>query len=272
VLLGPRQAGKTTLALAEMARCKDAIYLDLELPSAQRQLGDPEAFLLEQLNRRVILDEVQRMPELFALLRGVIDIRRRGGETAGQFLLPGSATGVLLQQASESLAGRVVQLELTQQHQIGEFNESPLLMLTVSIQNTPHPTTTNFFIHRIGSKVGSIWPCNRTAVEVGFRKECGFSQCLEYARVRPIYQNGNINVAASSIVKGDRQSPFRKHAECSQTPWSGGNYSSGLMGFGNCFARHNFQSSINSSLCSLAHSRTMTRARRGNLPSITASV
>jgi predicted AAA+ superfamily ATPase len=124
VLLGPRQAGKTTLALVEMARCKDAIYLDLELPSAQRQLEDPEAFLLEQRNRLVILDEVQRMPELFALLRGVIDIRRRGGETAGQFLLLGSATGVLLQQASESLAGRVAQLELTQQHQIGEVNES----------------------------------------------------------------------------------------------------------------------------------------------------
>lgn len=113
VLLGPRQAGKTTLALAEMARRGDAIYLDLELPSAQRQLDDPEAFLLAQRNRLVILDEVQRMPELFAVLRGVIDIRRRDGEAAGQFLLLGSASGVLLQQASESLAGRVAQLELT---------------------------------------------------------------------------------------------------------------------------------------------------------------
>lgn len=113
VLLGPRQAGKTTLALAEMARRADAIYLDLELPSAQRQLDDPEAFLLAQRNRLVILDEVQRLPELFTVLRGVIDIRRRDGETAGQFLLLGSASGVLLQQASESLAGRVAQLELT---------------------------------------------------------------------------------------------------------------------------------------------------------------
>ena len=113
VLLGPRQAGKTTLALAEMSSRRDAIYLDLELPSAQRQLDDPEAFLLAQRNRLVILDEVQRMPELFAVLRGVIDIRRRDGEAAGQFLLLGSATGVLLQQASENLAGRVAQLELT---------------------------------------------------------------------------------------------------------------------------------------------------------------
>lgn|SRR5487761_2003874 len=113
VLLGPRQAGKTTLALAEMSRRKDAIYLDLELPSAQRQLDDPEAFLLAQHNRLVILDEVQRLPELFAILRGVIDIRRRGGGTAGQYLLLGSASGALLHQASESLAGRVAQLELT---------------------------------------------------------------------------------------------------------------------------------------------------------------
>lgn len=113
VLLGPRQAGKTTLALAEAERRCDALYLDLELPSAQRQLDDPEAFLLGQRNRLVILDEVQRLPELFAILRGVIDQRRRAGEAAGQFLLLGSASGVLLQQTSESLAGRVAQLELT---------------------------------------------------------------------------------------------------------------------------------------------------------------
>jgi len=113
VLLGPRQAGKTTLALAESDRHGGALYLDLELPSAQRQLDDAEAFLLAHRNRLVILDEVQRMPELFAVLRGVIDLRRRDGEAAGQFLLLGSATGVLLQQASESLAGRVAQVELT---------------------------------------------------------------------------------------------------------------------------------------------------------------
>jgi predicted AAA+ superfamily ATPase len=113
VLLGPRQAGKTTLALAEAERRGDALYLDLELPSAQRQLDDPEAFLLAHRNRLVILDEVQRMPELFAILRGVIDQRRQAGESANQFLLLGSASGVLLQQASESLAGRVAQLELT---------------------------------------------------------------------------------------------------------------------------------------------------------------
>ncbi len=113
VLLGPRQVGKTTLALAEAERHGDALYLDLELPSAQRQLDDAEGFLLAHCNRLVILDEVQRMPDLFAVLRGVIDLRRRAGEAVGQFLLLGSASGVLLQQASESLAGRVAQLELT---------------------------------------------------------------------------------------------------------------------------------------------------------------
>lgn len=113
VLLGPRQTGKTTLALAETERRGEALYLDLELPSAQRQMDDPEAFLFAHTQQLVILDEVQRMPELFAILRGIIDIRRRAGESAGQFLLLGSASGTLLQQTSESLAGRVAQLELT---------------------------------------------------------------------------------------------------------------------------------------------------------------
>ena len=113
VLLGPRQCGKTTLAFAEQAARSNAIYLDLELPSAQRQLDDPEGFFLAHPNQLVILDEVQRMPGLFAVLRGVIDQRRRAGEASDQFLLLGSASGVLLQQSSESLAGRVATLELT---------------------------------------------------------------------------------------------------------------------------------------------------------------
>ena len=112
VLLGPRQAGKTTLAFEAKSHHPNAYYLDLELPSAQRQLDDPEAFLQAHRHQLVILDEVQRQPELFAVLRSVIDQRRRDGETAGQYLLLGSASGVLLQQTSESLAGRVAQLEL----------------------------------------------------------------------------------------------------------------------------------------------------------------
>ncbi len=112
-LLGPRQTGKTTLAFSQREVHPNALYLDLELPSAQRQLNDPEAFFMAHANQLVILDEVQRMPEIFSILRGVIDQRRRGGEAYGQFLLLGSASGVLLQQSSESLAGRIAQIELT---------------------------------------------------------------------------------------------------------------------------------------------------------------
>ena len=111
-LLGPRQAGKTTLAFAQKLLYPNALYLDLELPSAQRKLDDPEAFLMAHAQQLVILDEVQRMPELFSILRGVIDQRRRMNQPSGQFLLLGSATGVLLQQSSESLAGRVAYVEL----------------------------------------------------------------------------------------------------------------------------------------------------------------
>lgn len=112
VLLGPRQVGKTTLAFEAKSQHPNAYYLDLELPSAQRQLDDSEAFLQAHRHQLVILDEVQRQPELFAVLRSVIDQRRRDGEMAGQYLLLGSASGVLLRQTSESLAGRVAQLEL----------------------------------------------------------------------------------------------------------------------------------------------------------------
>jgi|Laugresbdmm110sd_1035091.scaffolds.fasta_scaffold19501_2 hypothetical protein len=125
-LLGPRQVGKTTLAFAQKALYPDALYLDLELPSAQRQLDDPEAFLMAHAQQLVILDEVQRLPELFGILRGVIDQRRRMGQHCGQFLLLGSATGVLMQQSSESLAGRVAYVELPplQASEIFTGNES----------------------------------------------------------------------------------------------------------------------------------------------------
>ena len=115
VLIGPRQAGKTTLALSitHGMGADRALYLDLELPSAQRQLEDAEGFLLAHARRLIVLDEVQRLPDLFAVLRGVIDQRRRAGESSGQFLLLGSASGHLLGQASESLAGRTATLELT---------------------------------------------------------------------------------------------------------------------------------------------------------------
>ncbi len=113
-LLGPRQVGKTTLARRIGDRiAKTSLYLDLERPSDRARLSDPELFLASQAGRLLILDELQRMPELFPVLRGVVDERIRKGERTCQFLVLGSASRDLLQQSSESLAGRIAYLELT---------------------------------------------------------------------------------------------------------------------------------------------------------------
>ncbi|MEX2578377.1 MAG: ATP-binding protein [Verrucomicrobiales bacterium] len=111
-LLGSRQAGKTTLA-RELEPGKPTHYLDLERPSDLAKLSDPELYLSGFAGRLVILDEVQRLPDLFPVLRSLIDERRRDGEKAGQFLLLGSASPDLLQQSSETLAGRISYLELS---------------------------------------------------------------------------------------------------------------------------------------------------------------
>jgi predicted AAA+ superfamily ATPase len=111
VLLGPRQVGKTTLAL-EIAEQRPAVYLDLERDADRRVLTEPDLYLDEQVGKLVILDEVQQMPDLFKTLRGQIDMRRRKGARTGQFLLLGSASNVLLHQSAESLAGRVRYIEM----------------------------------------------------------------------------------------------------------------------------------------------------------------
>ncbi len=111
-LLGPRQAGKTTLAL-EIAERYPSIYLDLESLSDQAKLQNTELYLTEHQDKLVILDEVQRAPNLFQSLRGLIDRGRRQGRRFGRFLLLGSASIELLQQSSETLAGRIAYLELT---------------------------------------------------------------------------------------------------------------------------------------------------------------
>ena len=114
-LLGPRQVGKTTLALqiAERSLDKKSSYLDLELDTDLNKLSDPEAYLRRFENQLLIIDEVQRKPDLFRVLRGLVDIRKRAGENSGQFLLLGSASRDLLQQSSETLAGRIRYLELS---------------------------------------------------------------------------------------------------------------------------------------------------------------
>jgi len=112
VLTGPRQVGKTTLA-REIAKVRAAIYLDLERPVDLTKINDIEAYCALNPGKLLILDEIQRAPELFAPLRGIIDQRRRQGQKTGQFLFLGSASIDLLRQSSETLAGRIAYLELS---------------------------------------------------------------------------------------------------------------------------------------------------------------
>jgi predicted AAA+ superfamily ATPase len=109
VLLGPRQVGKTTLALAVAAAHPGAIVLDMERESDRAAIAQPGLFFPRYRDRLVVLDEVQHAPALFQALRPEIDAHRR----PGRFLLLGSASGELLRQSGESLAGRVAYLELT---------------------------------------------------------------------------------------------------------------------------------------------------------------
>lgn len=114
-LLGPRQAGKTTLA-AHIAEERPSVYLDLENPADREKLSDAALYLAGHADKLVILDEVQRMPDIFQTLRGIIDEGRRHGHRSGRFLLLGSASIDLLRQSSETLAGRIAYVEL------GPFN------------------------------------------------------------------------------------------------------------------------------------------------------
>ena len=109
VLLGARQVGKSTLARHIAKQTPGAVFLDLELPADRARLDNPAAFFAAHRNHLVVIDEVQTFPELFAQLRPEIDAARH----AGRFLLLGSASGVLLRQSAESLAGRVSYLELS---------------------------------------------------------------------------------------------------------------------------------------------------------------
>lgn len=111
-LLGPRQVGKTTLAI-ELAKIRPSIYLDLESAADRNKLTEPELYLASHQDKLVILDEVHRSPGLFNSLRGLIDSARRQGKRSGQFLLLGSASLDLLKQSGESLPGRISYVELS---------------------------------------------------------------------------------------------------------------------------------------------------------------
>lgn len=109
-ILGSRQVGKTTLAKEIQSTLKKkAVYLDLELPSDLNKLADPELYLSQFTDALVIIDEIQRIPSLFPVIRALVDRKR----IAGRFLLLGSASPDLIKHASESLAGRIIYHELT---------------------------------------------------------------------------------------------------------------------------------------------------------------
>jgi uncharacterized protein len=112
VITGPRQVGKTTLALT-FAEQRDAVYLDLEAEADRARLAEPQLYFADHAAELVILDEIQRMPGIFEALRGTIDQGRREGRGNGRFLLLGSAAIELLAQSGETLAGRVAFVELT---------------------------------------------------------------------------------------------------------------------------------------------------------------
>ena len=108
-LVGPRQAGKTTLALMLAEESAEAVhFFDLESPAALARLANPE-LVLRPLTGLVVLDEVQRRPDLFPLLRVLAD---RPG-TPARFLILGSASPALIKAGSESLAGRVSFIDVT---------------------------------------------------------------------------------------------------------------------------------------------------------------
>ncbi|HCS21163.1 MAG TPA: ATPase [Bacteroidetes bacterium] len=111
-LLGPRQVGKTTLSHS-VAEKFNSIYLDMELPGDHEKLSNAESYLSSHEDKLVIIDEVQRVPELFQLLRGLIDQGKLRGRNSARFLLLGSTSIDLLQQSGETLAGRIAYLELT---------------------------------------------------------------------------------------------------------------------------------------------------------------
>ena len=108
-ILGPRQCGKTTLAGQIVKKFNPSVYLDLENPADLAKLSDPLAFFSLHSDDLVCLDEIQRAPELFSILRSIIDERARNA----QFLILGSAGRDLIRQSSESLAGRIAYLDLT---------------------------------------------------------------------------------------------------------------------------------------------------------------
>jgi predicted AAA+ superfamily ATPase len=109
VIGGARQIGKSTLAMhIAKKRKQNILYFDLELPSDRRKMDDIETVLTSNSDKLIIIDEAQTLPELFTVLRPVIDAKRK----PGRFLLLGSVSPFLMRHVSQTLAGRVAHTEL----------------------------------------------------------------------------------------------------------------------------------------------------------------
>jgi len=122
-ILGSRQVGKTTLAKEIQKKFNDSIYLDLELPSDFNKLIDPELYLGSHMNNLVIIDEIQYKPELFNILRSLVDKNRK----PARYLILGSSSPDIIKKSSESLAGRIIYHELT-----------PLLLSEIEKKDIPY--------------------------------------------------------------------------------------------------------------------------------------
>ncbi len=167
-ILGPRQCGKSTLAksILEDQKQRSTLYLDLERPSNLNLFREPELFFSENKDKLICLDEIQRLPEFFPLLRSVIDDDNRNG----QLLLLGSASRDLIRQSSESLAGRIHYLELSPFliHELGEDKLRDLWLkggFPRAILNTDentafewHESFVNTFLERDLSNLGFNFP------------------------------------------------------------------------------------------------------------------
>lgn len=129
-LTGARQIGKTTLAI-EIAKDIPSVYLDLENRLDVQKVRDIASFYKSNRNKLIVLDEIQRVPEIFSQIRSIIDKERRAGNRTGLFLFLGSASMELLQQSSESLAGRIAYIELYPIDVIEYTSNDPLNLKTL---------------------------------------------------------------------------------------------------------------------------------------------
>src|SRR3989338_6055478 len=136
-ILGARQVGKTTLAKQVAPHWR---YFDLEKPSHFDQITHDTEFFFQQYPNQLIIDEVQSYPDLFKILRGVIDERPKEN---GRFIITGSSSPDILHQASESLAGRIAIVELGTL-KVNEFYEKPLSSFYEIFQNKLDRNVLNF--------------------------------------------------------------------------------------------------------------------------------